>query len=215
MIDYDELDLIAEECKSLANLFPSLGKKYVGGEGDNPKAFIMGEALGATEEVKGRPFIGQAGQVLRDLMALADLYTEGFTADVTSTGFAADTRKMHVPPNCWLTNVVKFHPPKNRKPTEAEVRAFRPLIEREWRAVGSPSLIIPVGGIALRAVTGKPISILRAAGKCHKYLSARTGKTLYIWPMVHPSFGLRMPPVQPLLEQDWENLGIWRRANDR
>lgn len=204
VINYDELERIAEEAKASVKLFPSLGKKYVGGEGDKPQAFILGEALGATEEVKGRPFVGQAGQVLRELMDLALLHSDdrGY-ADISD------------PPNCWLTNTVKFHPPKNRKPTEAEVKAFRPLIEREWRAVGSPSLIIPVGGIALRAVTGKPISILRAAGKCHKYLSARTGKTLYIWPMVHPSFGLRMPPVQPLLEQDWENLGIWRRTNDR
>lgn len=202
MIKWGALDRVADEHKDRVNLFPSLGHKYVAGEGDNPEAFIIGEAPGATEEIQGRPFVGQAGQVLRQLMALADLragrpyvFREG-------------------PLNCWVTNVLKFRPPKNRAPTEAEIMAFRPLLMDEWTAVGSPKLIIPVGGIALRAVTSKPLSILRAAGKHHRYIS-HLGVELDIWPMVHPSFGLRTPWAQPLLEQDWEKLGKWRRAHDR
>lgn len=210
-IDLVALDRIADEHKDRVNLFPSLGHKYISGEGDNPEAFIIGEAPGATEAIQGRPFVGQAGQVLRDLMDLADLWatpqwSDGSDAHPDTTGM--------VEPNCWLTNVIKFHPPRNRNPTEAEIKAFRPLLMDEWLAVGSPKLIIPVGGIALRAVTGRPISILRAAGKCHRYKS-RFGIEMYIWPMVHPSFGIRTPPVQPLLEQDWEKLGEWRRAHAR
>lgn len=201
MIDLDALDRIADEHKLQRKAFPSLGTRYVAGEGDNPEAFIIGEAPGATEEIQGRPFVGQAGQVLRDLMSLA-----GFYATPSNCGPPYE-------PNCWLTNVLKFRPPKNRAPTEAEIKLFRTLLMDEWAAVGSPKLIIPVGGIALRAVTGKPISILRAAGKHHTYMS-RQGVKLDIWPMVHPSFGLRTPPVQPLLEQDWDALGKWRRARD-
>jgi DNA polymerase len=129
-------------------------------------------------------------------MQLAELHTDSTLMD----------------PNCWLTNVVKFRPPMNRNPTETEIRAFRPWLFKEWEAVGAPRLIVPIGGIALRAVTGKYISILKAAGKCHWYKS-KQDRELAIWPMVHPSFGLRNPPVQPLLEQDWEALGEWRRKN--
>lgn len=200
MVDKVKLDRIKDEHIDLANLFPSLSHRYVAGEGNQAQAFIIGEAPGAQEDIAGRPFVGHAGQVLRDLMRIADLYAQP-TVETTDALYA----------NSWLTNVLKFRPPNNRAPTEAEIKAFRPLLIKEWHAVGTPDLIIPVGGIALRAVTGRPLSILRAAGKCHKYLSAYTGKPLYVWPMVHPSFGLRMPAVQPLLEQDWEALAKWRQ----
>lgn len=198
MIDWAALDEIEDGNHGWRSAFPDLSTTYVPGEGDNPEAFIIGEAPGALEDVQRRPFVGSAGVVLRQLMDIADLRA-GHT----------------IPPdvaNCWLTNVVKFRPPKNRNPTALEVKAARPWLMKEWEAVGSPKLIIPVGGIALKAVTGRQhISILRAAGKNHDYLSAYTGQILHIWPMVHPSFGLRNPAVQPLLEKDWEALGAWRK----
>jgi DNA polymerase len=177
----------------------------VPGEGDNPQAFIIGEAPGAQEDIAGRPFVGAAGAVLRQLMQIADLQSGVLPDGTHGAGRWAG--------NCWLTNVLKFRPPGNRNPTDTEIKAFRPLLMDEWEAVGAPSLIIPVGSVALRAVTGKPMSILRTAGKHHSYLSAKTGKQLHIWPMVHPAFGLRTPDVQPMLEADWENLGRWRAAH--
>lgn len=211
-IDWEELDEIedgnhgwraalqdtTDGVKGMSNL----SAVYVSGEGDNPEAFIIGEAPGAQEEIQQRPFVGPAGVAMRDLMAIAGLYAEVTYVGDNQNGIA------HVP-NCWLTNVVKFRPPKNRKPTPIEIQAARPWLLREWKAVGSPQLIIPVGGVALHAVLGKPQSILRSAGKLHTAVS-REGKTLFIWPMVHPSFGLRTPTIQPLLEQDWEKLGEWR-----
>lgn len=197
-INWDELDEVADGyCQTFHDV--DLSSVYVAGEGDCPEAFIIGEAPGAQEEIQRRPFVGPAGIVMRDLMALAGLYAgDPWYHD-------ADPK-----PNCWLTNVIKFRPPKNRKPFPAEVREARPWLYREWVAVGKPQLIIPVGGTALEAVTGKPSSILRAAGKCHKAVS-RCGLELFIWPMVHPSFGLRTPAIQPLIEKDWETLGVWRK----
>jgi len=198
MIDWDALETQALEQQNCI-AFADLSSRFVPGEGDNPTAMIIGEAPGATEAITRRPFVGPAGQVLRELMDIA-----GLKADSRSYAAVSD------PPNCWLTNVVKFRPPKNRKPEWAEVQAARPWLREEWLAIGSPKLIIPVGGTALTVVTGRQsISILRAAGKCHAYKS-RLGPEMYIWPMVHPSFGLRNPEVQPLLEQDWEALGVWR-----
>ena len=168
---------------------------YVPGEGGNPKAFIIGEAPGAQEETQRRPFVGPAGIAMRDLMAIAGLYSA-----FTHTGGE---------PNCWLTNVVKFRPPRNRTPTPIEIKAARPYLAMEWRAVGKPRVIVPVGGTALTAITGKKQSILIAAGKLHKYRS-REGIDLYIWPMVHPSYGIRGgPSVQAVLEKDWETFADW------
>lgn len=202
MIDIDELDDIrASQMQDPA--FSKLGDIYVPGEGaDDPVAFVIGEAPGATEVMKHRPFVGPAGQAQRDLMAIARLHTEDWQDD---------ERKLYGVANCWLTNVVKFYPPNrngSRKPLPNEISAARRYLRREWVAVGRPSLIIPVGGVALHAVTGRPTSILRAAGKCH-YTTSREGEKLFVWPMVHPSFGLRTPAVRGLIERDWESLAQW------
>lgn len=181
--------------------FEDLSDITVLGEGDNPEAFIFGEAPGAQEEARRRPFVGPSGAVMRDLMAIAGLYA---TAD--------DKRLegLEGGPNCWLTNTVKFRPPRNRRPTPLEIKAARPWLSAEWKAVGKPRLIIPVGGVALEAITGRQQSILIAAGKCHNYRS-KEGRELFIWPMVHPSYGLRGgPQVQEMLEKDWESLAEWR-----
>lgn len=205
------LDEVEEGYQHTRDLFPRLSTRYVPGEGtyDKPEAFIIGEAPGAQEDIAKRPFIGPAGQVLRQLMELAALRTVDLYEDGRDSAPTAGA-------NCWLTNVVKFRPAGNATPTPVEIGAFRRFLQEEWHAVGEPNLIVPVGGVALRAVTGKPISILRAAGKCHKYMSAYTGKPLYIWPMVHPSFVMRQKgndQLQELIEKDWERLGEWRNTH--
>lgn len=206
-LDYARLELVEREAHELKRIFPRLStSRYVSGEGDNPRAMIIGEAPGAEEDVAGRPFVGKSGIVLRQLMEFADLY-----ATDTYLGYADDdighSGDVTQEANCWLTNVCKFRPPRNGTPTDTEIKAFRPLLRQEWRAVGRPKLIIPVGAVALQAVMGKSISILKSAGKCHRY------KDFYIWPMVHPSWGIRSgnAQLQELLEQDWINLGEWRR----
>lgn len=193
-IDYDELDKLKFE-QGYDDTFLKLGSVYVPGEGDNPLAFIVGEAPGAQEHMKARPFVGPSGVVLRDLMHSAGLHTGEFNYQGNE-------------PNCWLTNVVKFRPPKNRNPTPAEIACARPYLSREWVAVGSPRLVIPVGGIALRAIMGRPMSILMLAGK-PMMQAARDGSTIYVYPMIHPSFGLRNEQVRPLMERDWAALGEW------
>lgn len=194
-IDYDELGEIKDAWFGFRVGLPDYSSAYVSGEGDNPTAFIVGEAPGAQEEARHRPFVGPAGRALRDLMVLADLYAG----------------HPHVLCNCWLTNVMKFRPARNRTPTPPEIKAARPLLRREWIAVGRPRLIIPVGGTALTAILGRKVSILRMSGKPHTYV--RDGSKLVVWPMIHPAFGLRSAAARPLIEQDWEKLGEWRASH--
>lgn len=198
-IDWDELDALKTDTLN-DPAFDSLGDDYIPGEGDNPRAMIIGEAPGAQEQIRGRPFVGPAGLILRQLMHVAGLST---TAENARDDYVIQQ------PNCWLTNTVKFRPPGNRKPTILEVQASRQYLVREWIAIGKPRVLVLVGWVALFAITGKEQSILRAAGKMHTALSKTDGEPLYVWPMVHPSFGLRNPGVQPLLEQDWQKLGEW------
>lgn len=197
-IDWDELDRLGEE-QSRDRHFRALDRTLVPGEGDNPIAFIIGEAPGAQEVTARRPFVGPAGTVQRQLMSFAGLF-------VRSPWFV----KGEPESNCWLTNAVKFYPPKrgnNRKPTPQEIAAARPYLRREWVAVGSPKLIIPVGGVALAAIIGREVSIIKYAGKP---IERPWGPTIF--PMLHPSFGLRGgETVRQAIEDDWERLAEWMR----
>lgn len=199
-IDWALMDSLEDDhagWRAITTMSAPLGEVYVPGEGGGDiKALIIGEAPGAQEELKGRPFVGPAGVVLRQLMASAGLY-------------AAPSARNRTFPNCWLTNVVKYHPPRNRKPTPIEIKLMRNGLRTEWAACGKPQLVIAVGGVALEAILGSRQSILRVAGKC-QLRTSREGIPMALWPMVHPSFGLRNPPVQPLLERDWERLAAWR-----
>lgn len=198
-IDHDELDRIAWDCGITRADFPDLGTVFVPGEGENPLAIIIGEAPGGTEEIRKRPFVGRSGVVLRQLMVTSGLWT-GSAPDMAREG------------NCWLTNVVKFRPPGNRTPMWDEVRAFRPLVRREWIGVGKPRIIIPVGGTALKAVSGRQsASILKHAGWVHMVDSKVDGDPLWIWPQLHPAFGLRNKSFQVQMEKDWEAMGEWIR----
>lgn len=184
-----------------------LSERYVPGEGcekGEPScvAFIIGEAPGAQEDLKKRPFVGDSGLVLRELMAAAGLFT-GFTPHFGTA-------------NCWLTNTVKFRPPGNRTPDSDMIKTVRNLLRLEWTAVGMPQVIIPVGSVALEAVLGHKASILRMAGELTHMDSQHARPQVHaLWPMVHPAFVLResndktRARMQKLVEKDWTNLGSW------
>lgn len=191
MINWEALDRIEQEQREVFAL-PNLSTRYVPGEcnvmGELPIAMVIGEAPGAQEDLKLRPFVGPAGVVLRDL--------------IHSVGLN----------NVWITNVVKFRPmnPGNRTPMESEILRARPFLKREWQAIGKPDLIIPVGSPALRAVMGRRMSILKMAGQMIiRERNYGDPRVVYIWPMIHPSYGLRNKKLQPLLEKDWDKLDRW------
>lgn len=205
-IDFDKLGEIEDGNHGWrAALQSGLSDVYVSGEGDNVEAFIVGEAPGAQEQAQKRPFVGPAGILLRRLMALANLYSAFDQIEVPRGKVA----------NCWLTNTVHFRPPRNRTPTPMEVLAAKPWLLQEWEAVGAPLAIVPVGGVATRAILGKNISILRVAGECIVTRSKVRKVNCYVFPMVHPSFALRPEnaPIRPILEQHWNKLGKWREEN--
>lgn len=203
--DSDRTPLELLELKHLgwrARYAKDMSDVYVEGEGvaayldgRAPDVMVIGEAPGAEEVLRRRPFVGPAGRVLRQLMESADIYT-GYTPQLGKG-------------NCWLTNVVKFRPPNNRTPYPQEIQSVRHLLRTEWICIGKPRIIIPVGGTALTALVGRNTSILKHAGWLHTVRSTVDRKDLFIWPMLHPAFGLRNKQIQPVMEKDWIALGEW------
>lgn len=85
--------------------------------------FFIGEAPGEAENKTGVPFSGRAGEKFNELLDSIELF------------------------EFFVTNVLKHRPPNNRDPYPSEIRAARPYLSREIRAV-KPSLIVPLGKIA-------------------------------------------------------------------
>jgi uracil-DNA glycosylase family 4 len=190
--DLEDLHEAIREDPAFAHL--RVGKNpLVPGEGkfQNTTVMIIGEAPGADEVMAGRPFVGASDQVLRQLMQIA-----GLTAGLS-------TRHDGRHANCWLTNAIKYRPPRNRTPIWSEIDAARPYLYREWQLIGRPKLVVPVGATGLSTLRGKQSAITAFAGKYYR----QDGIT--VWPMFHPAYGLRNERMRSEIENDWEELAEW------
>lgn len=103
------------------------------GDGNPAADFVfVGEAPGASEDARGKPFIGDAGRVLDELLTVNGLSR----ADV------------------YVTNAVKCRPPSNRTPRPAEIAACRSYLMEELAEV-NPKVVVTLGNTPLTALTGK------------------------------------------------------------
>ena len=182
------LDLYDEyrEDDRFKHLRDRTGIRLVPGRGVvDPVLFIVGEAPGATENLKGLPFVGQSGRVLASLMHDC--------AQIPSTKY-------------FITNVVKYQPPGNRTPGVKEILDSLDYLRREYKIVGSPPVIVAVGATAFHAMRPDLPGI---AGYAGSMIATKTGA--FLCPMFHPAFGLRNEKARPTMERHWEYLGQWLR----
>lgn len=134
------------------------------GEGPKrAKIMAIGEAPGTEEDRLGRPFIGDAGQVLSEGLATVGL------------------RRSQI----YITNAAKCHPLKNRNPKKAELDECSPYLETEIRSV-RPKFVLLMGNIALKAVLGTT-GIEKYRGR-----PIKEGRITY-FPVYHPALILRSP----------------------
>jgi len=160
----------------------------------NPQAklLIIGEAPGPEENIKGKPFVGRAGQMLDKVLQAADFDPE---KDV------------------YITNSVFRMPPGTegkafRKPTNEEIEYYRPYVFEIIRLV-DPRVILLTGNVACQSVLGKTgITSLRG-----KWAQA---EERWIMPIFHPSYLLRNPTRDPGSPKAlmWEDIRKVRRKYD-
>jgi uracil-DNA glycosylase family 4 len=140
-------------------------QSLVFGEG-NPHASLVfvGEAPGREEDLQGRPFVGQAGELLTRIIEAIDLTRE----------------------EVYIANIVKCRPPQNRNPQPDEIRTCLPFLRKQLEAI-RPKIICALGTFAAQTLleTEERISLLR--GKFYAYQGAR------LMPTYHPAFLLRNP----------------------
>lgn len=148
---------------------PLQGESYAPGEGpSNAKIVLVGEALGQTEALTGRPFVGGTGQMLRSMLRQAGILER----------------------EIYITNTVKCRPPGNRTPKPAEIHFCTSAHLWNELACIKPNVVVPVGDTALHALLpSAPSGITDVRGAV---FDSSWGKVI---PIVHPSFIARGNPM--------------------
>ena len=139
----------------------------------NSKIMIIGEGPGAQEDAKGEPFVGRAGKLL-------DKMLEAIQLNRTKV---------------YISNVVNYRPPANRRPTEEEIARYLPYLKTHIEII-NPKILILLGSTALNAIIGNKEVISRARGK---WLQKEIG-TIKPWIIAsfHPAFLMRQPEQKKL-----------------
>ena len=176
----DNFEISADKIENLERLKKSIGAiKNCSLKGSatnivfcdgNPKSKIMlvGEAPGSNEDQEGLPFVGRAGALLDKMLASINL-----------------NRK-----NVYISNIINYRPPENRRPTDEEVNRYMPFIKKHIEII-NPKILVLLGSTAMNALIGNDIVISKARGK---WIDKQFGKCkASVIITFHPAFLMRQP----------------------
>ena len=141
----------------------------------NPKSKIMliGEAPGANEDEEGLPFVGRAGKLLDKML----------------TAIGLDRKKV------YISNIINYRPPDNRRPTDEEIKRYLPFITKHIEII-NPKIVVLLGSTAMNALIGRDEVISRMRGKWieKKFGNCKTSVIITF----HPAFLMRQPAQKKL-----------------
>ena len=167
MLEWNELKQICMDCTK-CGLCETRNNVVFGVGFENADVMFIGEGPGEQEDLRGEPFVGPAGKLLDDMMAIIDL----------------DRR------NSYIANIVKCRPPKNRDPLETEQEACVGYL-RNQVALIKPKIIVCLGRIAAMKVIRPDFRITRE----HGTWTQRNG--IWMTATYHPSALLRDVSKRP------------------
>ena len=191
----DKFEISSDKARSLEFLKKSIinlkncdlkkkAKNIVFSDG-NPKSKIMliGEAPGANEDKEGLPFVGRAGILLDKMLASIDLNRE----------------------KVYISNIVNFRPPENRRPTDEEIDRYLPFITKHIEII-NPKILILLGSTAMNALVGNEVVISKMRGKWieKQFGECRTSVIITF----HPAFLMRQPAQKKMA---WIDLKLVRK----
>lgn len=148
------------------------------------KIMVIGEAPGNHEDLQGIPFCGDSGKVLDAMFAAINM-----------------TRAE----NFYITNVIFWRPPGNRRPTDEELAICRPFVERHIQLL-NPEVIVLVGATAMSAVLGINDPISNVRGKFIDFSPQFLSRTIKTFAIFHPSYLMRQSSKKKLAWLDMLNL---------
>ena len=149
------------------------------------KIMIIGEGPGANEDIEGKPFVGRAGKLLDKMLSAIKL----------------DRTKV------YISNVVNYRPPANRKPTEAEIERYLPYLKSHIEII-NPKILVLLGSTALNTLIGSEVVISKARGQ---WIQKEIGSAEpWIIASFHPAFLMRQPEQKKLA---WIDLKMIREKS--
>ena len=144
-------------------------KNIVFGDGNiNSKIMIVGEGPGANEDAEGKPFVGRAGKLLDKMLEAIQLNRA----------------------KVYITNVVNYRPPENRKPTNEEIERYLPYLKSHIEII-NPKILILLGSTALNTIIGNEKVISKARGIWTKKEIGSANP--WVIATFHPAFLMRQP----------------------
>jgi uracil-DNA glycosylase family 4 len=175
-----ELQLLAEQvagCTRCAGLAATRTQTVFGVGRIEPELCFIGEAPGATEDARGEPFVGEAGQLLNRIIAACGLKRE----------------------DVYICNIIKCRPPGNRLPLPDEAAHCREYLERQLELV-RPKFLCALGACAAQNLLNTTTPIGRMRGKFYDY------RGIPVLCTYHPAFLLRSPERKKDVWEDMKKL---------
>ncbi|MEX0922097.1 MAG: uracil-DNA glycosylase [Rhodovibrionaceae bacterium] len=150
----------------------------------NPEAklMILGEAPGANEDRQGLPFVGDAGQLLDQMLA----------------GVGLDRDKI------YISNVLFWRPPGNRTPAPQEIAACLPFVERHIELI-APRYLMLAGNVSTKTLLSETRGITKLRGQWFAYQHAALANPIPAQAVLHPAYLLRQPAQKRLAWRDMLN----------
>ena len=179
------LQNLEKEIKNIKNCkLKDNANKLVFSDGDiDSKIMIVGEGPGQKEDEIGKPFVGEAGLLLNKMLKSIQL----------------DRNKT------YITNVVNFRPPENRKPDLSEIKRYKYFL-MEHISIIEPKILVLMGSTAMEALFGSKMKITKERGKWKELIiKNRTYNTIITF---HPAYLLRQPEQK---KYSWEDLKSIRK----
>jgi len=149
------------------------------GDGNpDSRLMLVGEAPGADEDRQGRPFVGLSGQLLERILGAIGIDRSG----------------------CYISNILPWRPPGNRKPTTFETELCLPFIRRHIELV-DPAVLVLLGGTAAATLLNTTAGITRLRGHWKDYRCGNN--TIAALPTFHPAYLLRQPALKAQAWRDF------------
>jgi uracil-DNA glycosylase family 4 len=162
-------------------------KQIVFSDGDfESSVMIVGEGPGQKEDEIGKPFVGDAGQLLNKMLKAINIKRE----------------------SVYITNVVCYRPPNNRKPEFSEITRYSKFL-REHISIVDPKILILMGSTAMEALFGTKIKISKERGKWKEVII--NNKTYLVMITFHPAYLLRQADQK---KYSWADLKEIRKKID-
>ena len=164
------LDDLRDQIKNIENCkLKNNSSKLVFNDGNyQSKIMIVGEGPGQKEDEVGKPFVGDAGILLNKMLKAINIERN----------------------NIYITNVVNYRPPNNRKPEPDEITRYSNFL-RKHISIIDPKILILMGSTAMESLFGINIKITKERGKWKEVII--NNKTYLCMITFHPAYLLRQP----------------------